>query len=198
MIQLKWNNLRVLFLATIILLLAGCAPSVKVRSDADPSVDFSQYRTYNFFSQLGIEGDSYASLMGQHFREAINAQLSARGFELSDTPQLQVNVSAASDDKIRVNSYQEPYLYGGYYGRGYRAGWGMPMYYGGGTSTTVTQYTQADVYVDMVDARRHEMVWQGVATFKVTEKMQKELRQSIFNTVDAVFSHFPVAAPAAN
>ena len=197
MIQLKSKKLRVFPLAVMVFLMAGCAPTVKVRSDADPNVNFSQYKTYNFFSQLGIEGDGYASLMGQHFREAINAQMSARGFKLSDTPQLQINVSAATDDKIRVNSYQDPYLYGGYYGRGYGGGWGMPMYYGGST-TTVTQYKVADVYIDAVDAQQHKMVWQGVASFTLSEKMQKELRQSIFNTVGEIYTQFPVAGPATN
>jgi hypothetical protein len=198
MIQLTSNQLRVFSLAMMMFLLASCAPTVKVRSDSDPSVNFSQYKTYNFFSQLGIEGDGYANLMGQHFREAISAQMTARGFQLSDNPQLQINVSAATDDKIRVNTYQDPYLYGGYYGRGYGGGWGMPMYYGGSTNTTVTQYKVADVYIDAVDAQQHKMVWQGVASFTVSEKMQKELRQSIFNTVGEVFTQFPVAASAAN
>ena len=35
-------------------LLAGCAPSVKVRSDADPGVNMSQYQTYDFFSHMVI------------------------------------------------------------------------------------------------------------------------------------------------
>jgi hypothetical protein len=177
------------------LLLGACAPTVKVRSDADPSVNFSQYKTYNFFSQLGIEGEGYANLMGQHFREAINQEMQARGFQLSDNPQLQINVSAATDDKIRVNTYQDPYLYGGYYGRGYMGGWGTPMYYGGST-TTVSQYTVADVYVDAVDSQMHKMVWQGVASFTLSEKMQKEARSAIFNTVNQIYTQFPVAAPA--
>ncbi len=191
----KYPLLKTSLLIIPVLLLVACAPTVKVRSDADPSVNFSQYKTYNFFSQLGIEGDGYANLMGQHFREAINGEMQSRGFQLSDTPQLQINVSAATDDKIRVNTYQDPYLYGGYYGRGYMGGWGTPMYYGGST-TTVSQYTVADVYIDAVDAQRHKMVWQGVASFTLSEKMQKEARQAIFNTVDQIYTQFPVAAPA--
>jgi hypothetical protein len=183
-------------LILIVLLVAACAPTVKVRSDTDPSVNFSQYKTYNFFSQLGIESDGYANLMGQHFREAINGEMQARGFQLSDNPQLQINVSAATDDKIRVNTYQDPYLYGGYYGRGYAGGWGMPMYYGGST-TTVSQYTVADIYLDAVDAQQHKMVWQGVASFTLSEKMQKEARTAIFNTVDKIYTQFPIADPAA-
>lgn len=177
--------------------LTACAPSVKVRSDTDPGVDMRQYQTYGFFSQMGVEGDNYSNLLGRHFRDAISAQMDARGYSKSETPQLQINVSVGSEDKIRVNTYQDPYLYGGYYGMhgyGYMGGpWGYPS----STRTTVTQYTEANVYIDMVDASEHKMVWQGVATFKVTEKMQEQVRESIYNTVDSVFAQFPVSAPSA-
>jgi hypothetical protein len=196
MSQVSRNLLICSVLASMVLLLAACAPSVKVRSDTDPSVNFSQYSSYNFFSQLGIEGDGYANLLGQHFRAAIDEQMAARSFQKSGSPQLQVNVSISTDEKVRVNTYQDPYLYGGYYGGGFRGGWGMPMYYGGGSTTTVSQYTQANVYVDYVDSQTHKMVWQGVATFTLSEKMQKDARQSIFNTVNEVFTQFPVPASA--
>jgi hypothetical protein len=190
-------NLRPIIAVTLFTLtLAGCSPSVKVRSDTDPTVNLSQYQTYNFFSQMGIEGDNYSNLLGQHFRDAIGEQMKARGYTQSSTPQLQVNVSASATDKVRVNTYNDPYVYGGYYGYGYR-GWGSPWAYGGGTRTTVSQYTEAEVYIDLVDASEHKLVWQGVATFTVSEKMQENLRESVFNTVSKVFEEYPVPAPAA-
>ena len=183
--------------ALAVLLLAACAPSVKVRSDADPGVDLRQYESYDFFSQMGIESDNYSNLLGQHFRDAISTQMDSRGFQRSETPQLLVNVSIAAEEKIRVNTYSEPYLYGGYYGR---AGYGMyggPWGYPGATQTTVRQYTEANVYIDLVDASRHKMVWQGVAIFTLTDKMQEQLRESVRNTVASVFAEFPVAPAAA-
>lgn len=192
------SSLRALLAAACAaLLLSACAPTVKVRSDTDPGVDMRQYRTYDFFGQMGIEGDNYSSLFGQHFRDAISAQMAARGYEKSDNPQLQVNVSVGSEDKVRVNTYQEPYLYGGYYGHrgyGYVGGpWGYPST----TRTTVHQYTEANVYIDLVDATQHKMVWQGVATFTVTDKMQQQLRESIYDTVDKIFGQYPVPAQGA-
>ncbi|MGD2130699.1 MAG: DUF4136 domain-containing protein [Lysobacterales bacterium] len=178
------------------LLSAACAPSVTVRSDTDPGVDMSQYRSYNFFSQMGIEGDEYSSLLGQHFRDAISEQMDARGYVKSDNPQLQVNVSIGSQEKVSVNTYQDPYLYGGYYGRRGAGYWGSPFYYGGTTQTSVRQYTEANVYVDLVDASTHKMVWQGVATFTLTDKMREQLRQTIFSTVDKIFAKYPVAPVA--
>ena len=185
--------------AVMIALLSACAPSVKVRSDADPTVNLNHYQTYGFFSQMGIEGDNYSNLLGQHFRDAVSSQMNSRGFSQSDSPQLQINVSVGAEDKVRVNTYQDPYLHGGYYGRGgygYGGYGGMGGYgYGGGTRTTVHQYTEAKIYIDLVDSTGHKMVWQGVATFTITDKMQEQLRETVHNTVDKIFTQFPIAAP---
>jgi hypothetical protein len=196
---LNWKVWQPLLLAVVALLaLSACAPSVKVRSDSDPGVDLSQYRTYGFFSQLGIEGDNYSSLLGQHFRQAVADQMDSRGFTQANSPQIQVNVSIGSEEKIKVNTYSDPYLYGGYrgmYGGGYYGGpWGGYGY--GGTQTTVRQYTEANVYIDLVDSSEHKMIWQGVATFTLTDKMQQQVRETIYNTVNKIFEQFPVPAPA--
>lgn len=189
----------IITVAVMATLLAACTPSVQVRSDSSPNVNMSQYQSYDFFSQMGIEGDGYSNLLGQHFRDAISSQMNSRGFSQSETPQLQINVSIGAEDKVRVNTYQDPYLYGGYYGmRGYGA-YGSPWGYGGGTTrTTVHQYTEANVYIDVVDSSQHKMIWQGVATFTVTDKMQGQLRETVQNTVAKIFTQFPVPAPGSS
>ncbi len=186
--------ISILAVLTASLLLSACSPSVKVRSDVAPDTNMAQFQTYNFFSQMGVEGDNYSNLLGQHFRDAINAEMSARGYKLSDSPQLQINVSIGAKDKVRVNTYNDPYVYGGHYGyRGYGY-YGSP-WYGGGTRTTVHQYTEANVYIDMVDSAEHQLVWQGVATFTVTDKMQENIRETVQTTVNSVFEAYPVPAP---
>ena len=187
----------IITVAVMATLFTACSPSVQVRTDTDPGVNMGQYKSYDFFSQMGIEGDGYSNLLGQHFRDAISSQMNARGYSKSATPQLQINVSIGAEEKVRVNTYQEPYLYGGYYGMGGYGRYGSPWGYGGGTTrTTVHQYTEAKVYIDMVDASEHKMVWQGVATFTVTDKMQEQLRETVQNTVEKVFSQYPVSAPS--
>jgi hypothetical protein len=191
-------SFRTLVLAVIFALcIVGCTPSVQVRSDADPGVNMANYQTYNFFSQLGIEGENYSNLLGQHFRSAISVEMDSRGFTQSNTPQLQINVTIGAEDKVRVNTYQDPYLYGGYYGMGAYGRYGSPWgYAGGATRTTVSQYTEANVYIDVVDAAQHKLVWQGVATFTLTDKMQSQMRETVNTTVQKIFTKFPVAQPA--
>lgn len=196
----KVNNTSFTFLLSILIaavVLSACSPSVKVRSDTDPTTDLTQFQTYDFFSQMGVEGANYSSLLGQHFRAAISQQMNARGYSQAEPSQLQINVSIGAQEKVRVNTYNDPYLHGGYYGhRGYGY-YGSPWHYGG-TQTTVTQYTEANVYIDLVDASEHKLVWQGVATFTLSDKMQEQLRETVFNTVEKIFTQYPVAPASAS
>ena len=121
-------------------LLAGCASGPDIRSDYDPTVDFSEYRTYGFFQPLGLEGQGYESIIGNMFREALSREMEARGYTRSDNPDLMLNVSARLQDKTKVTTYNDPYPMGGYYG--YRRGFYDPWYgYGFNTTTHVSQYT---------------------------------------------------------
>jgi hypothetical protein len=176
-----------------LVLLSGCAPSVTVRSDSAPDVNLSNYQSYDFFSQLGVEGGEYSSLLGQHFRDAVSREMNSRGYQRSDSPQLQVNVSIGAKEKVRVNTYNDPYVYGGHYGYRRYGYYGSP-WHTGGSRTTVRQYTEANVYIDLVDVTEHRLVWQGVATFTVTDKMRQQLRETVQSTVASVFEKYPVPA----
>jgi hypothetical protein len=188
--------LKVLLLVITFALMTACASSTKIQSDYDRSVDFSQFKTYGYYSPMGIENPNYSSLLGQMFRDAIDAQMKPRGYVLSDNPDLLINVSARLEDKTRVTTTSNPgYGYGGgggYYG--YRGGmydpWGG---YGYGSSTHVSQYTEGTVNVDMVDIGQKRMVWEGVAIGRVNDK-NDNLRQDVMDGVAEMFQNYPFRA----
>ena len=185
--------LRIVPAMMIIMLIGACASSTNIQSDYDHSVDFSQYKTYGYYSPLGVENPNYSSLLGQMFRDAIDAQMSTRGYVKSDNPDLLFNVSARLEDKTRVTTTQDPMMYGGGY-YGYRGGmydpWGG---YGYGTRTNVSQYTEGTVNVDMVDPRLKRMLWEGVAIGRVHEN-NKNLREDIMTGVAEMFAGYPFRA----
>ena len=186
--------LKIIAAMMVLALLTACASTTNIQSDYDRSVDFSQYKTYGYFSPMGIENPNYSSLLGQMFRDAIDAQMQARGYVRSDNPDLLFNVSARLEDKTRVTTMSDPMMYGGYYG--YRGGlydpWGG---YGYGTTTHVSQYTEGTVNVDMVDPKMKRMLWEGVAIGRVDEKRKSnELRQDIMDGVAEMFEGYPFRA----
>ena len=185
---------RIITTLVAITLIIACASKPTIQSDYDRSVDFSQYKTYGYFSPMGVENPNYSSLLGQMFRDAIDAQMLPRGYVKSDNPDLLINVSARLEDKTKVTTHTDPMMYGGYYG--YRGGmydpWGG---YGYGTSTHVSQYTEGTVNVDMVDIRLKRMVWEGIAIGRIDEKRKSgELRQNIMTGVTEMFEGYPFRA----
>ena len=185
---------RLVVLTGMAMLLASCASKPTIESDYDPTVDFSQYKTYGFFSPMGIENPSYSSIYGAIFRDAIGKELESRGYKASDNPDLMINVSGRFQDKTKVTTTSDPYMGGGYYGyrRGSYGAWGG---YGYGTTTHVSNYTEGTINVDMVDRTQKRMVWEGVAVGRVNEKnTPDETRTNIHAGIQEMFAGYPFRA----
>ncbi len=186
--------MKKLLLGTLLLmalLISACSSGPTIKSDYDQSVDFSQYKTYGFFSPLGIEGPNYSTIYGSVFRNAISREMESRGYTQSDDPDLLINVSARLDDKTKVTTSTTPGYYGGYYGyrRGYYDPWAG---YGYGTTTHVSQYTEGTVNVDVVDAREKRMIFEGVGIGRVKEsRTNEQIREAINKGVAEMFRGYP-------
>lgn len=187
---------RLLMAACIALLSNGCSSGLAVRSDADPSADFAQYRTWNFFDPMGIEGGYNSPVYGELFREAISREMTERGYRLAENPDLLVNVTLRSDDKVRMTSYTAPYMSGAYYGRPGGAAYGSAVGVGVGVGSRAQKTTEVSVFVDLVDAEKRRISWQGVAVADVTDKMAQQLRDAIYTSVNRIYAIYPhKAAP---
>jgi hypothetical protein len=173
-----------------IAMLTGCASGPKIQTDYDPSVDFTQYKTFGFFSPMSIEGKNYSTLWGQAFRTSIGREMRRLGYVESNDPDLAINVSARLQDKTRVTTTSDPYMGGNYYGyrRGYYQPWGS---YGYGTTTHVSQYTEGTVNIDVVDIAQKRMVWEGVAIGRMKDnRTNKKVRENIDNAVTEMFGGY--------
>ncbi len=176
------------------LILSACSSGLAVRSDTDPTADFAAFTTFNFFEPMGIEGGYNSPIFGEHYREAIGNELTRRKYRIADEPDLLINVTIRSDDKVTMRSYTAPYVTGGYYGRpgGYYAGSAMGVGVSAGSRAIKT--TEASVFIDFVDFKNHRVVWQGVTVVNVNDKVALQLRDAIFTSVNRVMAEYPHTA----
>ena len=170
---------------------SGCAGD-PIRSDYDPTVDFSQYNTYNFFADAGPEQTNYQSFFSQYMVAAISREMEVRGYTKSNDPDLLVNFNAILQEKTDVRTTPAP-AYGGYYG--YRGGFYDPwMGYGYAQETHVSQYTEGTFNIDLVDARKKKLVWEAVGTGRISQKMLDELEERVNAGVPKFFEKYPFTA----
>lgn len=178
-------------MAIFALLVTGCASSPNTFSNADPSTDFSQYKTYGFFSTLSTDNAQYESLVSNFLKVAVAQEFDKRGFAHDDeSPQLRVNFYINTQDKIRTRSVPTA---GGYYD--YRD----PFYdpwggYGGGVAyeTRVDQYTEGTLNIDVVVVETNKLAWEGSIVGRLTEKDVRNLEQTVDEAVTAVMYNFPI------
>jgi hypothetical protein len=192
-LQRTFKTSTVLFLLAVS---AGCASGAKINSDYDGTADFGSYKTWEFIEDAGPDYDGYESLFSQHMMEAIEIEMDLRGYVRSSDPDIYLNFNAFIQDKTKVTqspSMGPPMGMGGYYGYrgGYYGAWGG---YGYGTETRVSQYTQGTFNIDIIDAKRMQLIWEAVAVGKVTDKHRENLRETVMNGVPEFFAHYPFTA----
>jgi len=166
-------------------LLAGCS-GIKVRSDYDPTADFSTLRTYAWLpTPRAKTGDPRIDdpLINARIERAIDRAVAAKGFARVETEQADFHVTfyIGIDRKLDVTTMPRSY---GYYGR-----WGG---FYGGTTTYVDQYDVGTLLIDVIDRGRNELVWRGVGETRLRQsRTPQESEQRIQQTVDAVLKDFP-------
>jgi hypothetical protein len=178
--------------------IAGCSSSAKVIADYDHGNDFGAYKTWEFIEDAGPDYDGYESLFSQYMMEAIALEMDKRGYvRSSSNPDIFLNFNAYVQDKTKVT--QSPSMgyggggMGGYYG--YRGGYYDPWGgYGYGTETRVSQYVEGTFNIDIVDAKKTQLVWEAVVVGKITDKDRENLRQVVMEGVPKFFALYPFVA----
>jgi hypothetical protein len=183
-----FHTLSALIVTTIAAtLLAACASSPKMFVNEDPGADFSQYSTYNYEEVLGTdERKGYRSILSNYMINAIDREMQSRGYKKADNPDLKINFYLHTEEKIRTTS--SPSM-GGYYG--YRGG-----YYGsyGGYDTTVTQYTEGTLNIDIVDNTTDTLAWEVVTVGKITDKVRENLEEAVNDAIPELMAKYPYVA----
>ena len=186
---------RWLLAALLLAVLAACATGPRISSDSDPRADFSAYRTFAFYSPLAIEREGYASLVSGRMKAAARAEMEARGYRYSeDDPDLWLNINAYMQQRTDVSTIPDvDYAY--YYSYRYRGYVAVPFWH---DRTTVHRYTEGTVNVDLVDARRNALVWEGIAVGRVKRNQDAAARDmAIDATFRDIFAEYPHRAGGA-
>src|SRR5262249_34068876 len=149
-----------------------------VQTDWDKSKNFGEYHTY-YWAKI----DSPNPLMNQRLQDAVDAQLEKKGWSKQQAGgQVALVALGMSKTKHDLNTF-----YSG-------SGWGYGGWYGGGgmgTSTTsVQEYKEGTLVLDMYDSNSRQLLWRGTATDTLSDKPEKN-EKKLNKAVAKMFDKFP-------
>jgi hypothetical protein len=169
-----------------LLAMTGCASGPTIRSNADPSADFTRFQTFNFMQPLSTDREGYQTFISRDLMAAAERELAGRGLKRTEaSPDLLVNFSANLDQRLRVTQTPQPSVGAfGTHRRGLYSTW--PSY-----RTDVRQYTMGTLAVDVIDASRMQLVWEGVAVHRITQSRADNIGPVIDQVMREIFAQFP-------
>lgn len=171
-----------------LLFVTSCASGPTIRSSMDESVDFNRFRTFDFLVPLGTDREGFQTLISQQLVSSAERELLARGLTRTATnPDLLINFSANLDQRLRIT--QSPGTSAGSFNRhrrGFYNTW--PSY----QQTDIRQYTQGTLGIDVIDAARRQLIWEGVAISRVTQSTTDNLGPVLDDAVVDIFRDFPL------
>jgi len=171
-------------------LLAGCSTSgPTIHSDFDRDVDFTSYQTFAFVDPLGTDKSGYSTLVTSHFKSAARQEMEQLGYSYSEqSPDLLVNFFSNTENRTEVRSTPSITASYGYYG--YRSGlyMGLPLY---SSETATRHYKMGTLNIDVVDAEREQLIWEGISEGKLSKEAMANPREAIRAAVQQIFTTYP-------
>ncbi len=166
-------------------LLTGCS-SVSVRRDYDPAIDFSMMETYAWKHEAQpktgnprVDND----LLDERIRTAVESCLSAKGFHKADPAHADMLVVYFVEYKRRISGDAWTFgigsgLYDGYGGLGYHS--------------TLSDYDEGFLTIDIMDGTRDKTIWRGVGRRSTYEASSPEkVTEIVGDAVERILSDFP-------
>jgi|TARA_R110002012_G_scaffold306589_1_gene511398 PBP1b-binding outer membrane lipoprotein LpoB len=158
-----------------IIVLSSCN-SVRVASDYDTKANFNNYKTFAYF-KTGIDKAEINDIDKRRILRAIESEMIAKGFTKSVEPDLLVSIFTKSRENVNVNRNN--------FGWGF--GWG---FYGASFGTSVSTSTEGTLYIDLIDAKTNELVWQGQGSGYLTKNVKKK-QERINEFVEEILEAYP-------
>lgn len=184
-----------LILGMVFLLFNSCS-SIKVMSDFDESVDFSQYKTYEFHGWAKESDKLINDYDKRRIQSAFANEFAKRGLKYQPLGggDLVVSLFIVIEQRSRTTAHTN-YMgapgYGGFYGGlyGYGPGWG----WGVGYTTTIDtyEYGVGTLVCDVYDKKEEKLIWEGVANATVDGNSASR-DKGIPKAVAAIMATYPV------
>jgi hypothetical protein len=146
--------------SVVVLLLAGCAasgPTISVNSA--PGADLSEFRTWNFIQPLGTDrSNGTRTPLSTMLMNSVSSEMTARGLAQSDSPDMLVDFFVTTEERMDIRQTPNSSMSTMHRSNWHRGISTWPTY-----QTTVRQYTQGTLLIDLIDPANNVLLAEGAA-----------------------------------
>jgi hypothetical protein len=138
---------------------------------------------------LSTDKGGVRTLISTHLIDATTRELEMKGLRRSsDNPDLLVNFVVSTKETLQTRPSSSVSVGVGRGGYGTWGGYGVGV---GMTTNEVTQRTEGSLGIDIVDASRNMLVWEGAVSGRVTDEVRQNPQPAIEQAVADILSKFP-------
>ncbi|MFC0182095.1 protein of unknown function [Pseudarcicella hirudinis] len=172
-------------IASLIILgiLTSCSPYRIVNNHVDKEVDFKNYKTFSFTTDIEVQGltrDIKNSSTINEIKRAISSELKSRGYHPDLKSDLLVNIGLVVQEKIqtRETNFRDAPRYVG-----------QRRYSWKSETVEVGRYKEGTLSVDLVDVKQNRLVWEAAVTTVLDKDSHRP--ENVDKAVRALFRKFP-------
>lgn len=146
--------------AVSVLILGACASGPQIASNVNPGTDFEAFQTFNYVQPLGTDrSNGVRTPFSTRLINSMDREMEARGLTLADDPDILVDFTITAQDRIDVRQTPTSTVHRSHWHRGWST---WPTY-----QTTVRQYTEGSLVIDIIAPKQGMLIAEGGATQRI-------------------------------
>ena len=163
------------------LFLGACASGPQIASSVNPGTDFRAFQTFNYVQPLGTDrSDGIRTPFSTRLINSMDREMAARGLTMSDSPDILIDFTISAQERIDVRQTPTSTVHRSHWHRGWST---WPTY-----ETTVRQFTEGSLVIDIIAPKEGLLVAEGGATQRInndqlTQERSDELVAQIMNSL---------------
>lgn len=181
------RGVRLAAVLSVLFSLTACSSGPNIVTNAAPGFDLVGYQTFSFLQPLSTDNGNVRTILSNELIAATTRELENAGLRYTDRGgDLLVNFVVSTRETLQTRPSSGASIHHGMGRYGTWGGYSMSM-----STTEVVQRTEGTLGIDIIDAQRRELVWEGAATGRVTDQARRNRAAAVDAAVAEILAQFP-------
>jgi hypothetical protein len=178
---------RIAAALSVLLFVAACSSGPRIVTNSAPGFSLAGYQTFSFLQPLSTDNGNVRSLLSSELIDSTRRELENAGLRYQERGgDLLINFVVSTRETLQTRPSSGASIHHGAGRYGTWGGYSMSV-----STTEVVQRTEGTVGIDIIDAQRQQLVWEGAATGRVTDQVRQNRAEAVDVAVRDILAQFP-------